>query len=508
MASAICSTQIICTIGPACSGIQNIKDLIDSGMKIARLNFSHGDHAFHGNLIKEVREASQYIYPRCVGIALDTKGPEIRTGLTVGNQNITLVTDSVVTLTTDEQFKDKCTAEKIYIDYKSLPRSCKVGQIILLADGSVILQVKRITFENEVECNVTCGATFGSRKNCCIPGVAVDLPALAEKDISDIKFAAEQNLDIIFASFIRCADNVKEIRKILKSCPNGENIKIISKIENFQGVANIDEIIDVSDGIMVARGDLGMDLELSKVIAAQKMIIAKCNIRNKPVICATQMMESMIKNIRPTRAEVSDVGNAVLDGADCVMLSGETANGAFPSFAVTAMRKACTEAENIMFYKQYYEAIKNSKHEWNETVGVSMSAASISYKLKSDAIIVFSTSGRTAQAISNFRPKCPIVAVSRDKRVIGQLNLSRGVFPLHYNKPMDENWENDIKERLDFAIIEAKKLGLVRTDSNVIFVCGWQNGPGLSNTMRILRVGIDHTIRGMSKSISQQKLKI
>mmetsp|Transcript_49565 Transcript_49565/g.89050 ORF Transcript_49565/g.89050 Transcript_49565/m.89050 type:complete len:359 (-) Transcript_49565:329-1405(-) len=317
--------------------------LIDAGMGICRLNFSHGDHKGHGETVERIREAQKLRPDNKPLILLDTKGPEIRTGFLKEGGSVQLKAGSELKLVTDYAFKGDETC--IAVSYPKLPTAVKPGNLILCADGSLVLEVLSCG-EDHVMTKVMNDCKMGERKNCNLPGVQVDLPVLQEKDIDDlVNFGIPQKVDFVAASFVQSAADVKFIRETLGEA--GKDIKIISKIENQAGLENIDEIIAETDWVMVARGDMGMEIPLEKVFLAQKMIITKCNAAGKPVVTATQMLESMISAPRPTRAEVGDVANAVLDGTNYVMLSGETANGAFPEAAVTIMRRACEEAEQV-----------------------------------------------------------------------------------------------------------------------------------------------------------------
>merc|ERR1719277_1469225 len=326
--------------------------LIDCGLNICRLNFSHGDHDVHGKTVQRIREAAKQRPDKPVAILLDTKGPEIRTGFfreDVGDK-IELTQGEELKLVTDYSFKGDKTC--IALSYDKLPQSVKVGGLILCADGSLSLKVKSIG-DDHVITEVMNSCTIGERKNCNLPGVKVDLPVLQEKDVKDLtQFGIPQGVDFVAASFVQNAADVELIRKTLGL--RGRSIKIISKIENQEGIQNIDEIIDASDGIMVARGDMGMEIDIEKVGLIQKMLIRKCNLKGKPVITATQMLDSMERCPRPTRAEATDVLNAVLDGTDAVMLSGETANGKFPEAAVSCMRRIAEQAEMVLDYKTLY----------------------------------------------------------------------------------------------------------------------------------------------------------
>merc|ERR1719168_254379 len=329
-----------------------LEKLIDAGMNIARLNFSHGDHEMHGKTVAKIRQAAKKFPEKPVAIMLDTKGPEIRTGFfreDVGKA-IHLEQGQDLKLVTDYSFKGDKTC--IALTYDKLPQSVKPGNTILMADGSLSLMVKECG-PDWVMTTVLNSCKLGERKNCNLPGVKVDLPVLQDKDKDDLlNFGIPQGVDFVAASFVQNADDVKFIRQTLGL--RGRSIKIISKIENEEGLKNFDEICDESDAIMVARGDLGMEIPPENVFLAQKMMIAKYNKQGKPVVTATQMLESMVKAPRPTRAEASDVANAVLDGTDCVMLSGETAAGDFPQNAVTIMRRVCEEAEAFIDYRSLY----------------------------------------------------------------------------------------------------------------------------------------------------------
>ena len=344
--------KIICTMGPACWEMENLVKMIDAGMNVARLNFSHGDHEGHGATVKRIREAAAMRPEKPVAILLDTKGPEIRTGFfraDVG-KNIELTQGQVLKLVIDYDFKGDSTC--FAVSYKQLCTSVKPGNLILCADGSLTLEVKSVG-DDHVMTEVKNSCKLGERKNCNLPGVKVELPVLQEKDIDDlVNFGIPQGVDFVAASFVQSAQDVKTIRETLGEA--GKSIKIISKIENEEGLKHFHDICEESDGIMVARGDLGMEIPPEKVFLAQKMMIGICNQKGKPVVTATQMLESMINMPRPTRAEASDVANAVLDGTDCVMLSGETANGAFPVNAVTIMRNICMKAESSLDYNAVF----------------------------------------------------------------------------------------------------------------------------------------------------------
>merc|ERR1719226_219809 len=412
--------KIICTMGPACWDVDMLVQLIDAGMNVCRLNFSHGDHEAHGATVARIRQAAALRPERPVAILLDTKGPEIRTGFfreDVG-KSIDLKQGQDLKLVTDYTFKGDNTC--IALTYEKLPTSVKPGNTILMADGSLSLKVKECG-KDFVMTEVMNNCKLGERKNCNLPGVKVDLPVLQEKDKNDLlNFGIPQGVDFVAASFVQSAEDVKLIRQTLGL--RGRSIQIISKIENEEGLKNFDAITEESDGIMVARGDLGMEIPPEKVFLAQKMMIARCNMVGKPVVTATQMLESMTGLPQPTRAEASDVANAVLDGTDCVMLSGETAAGQFPLNAVTIMRRICEEAEKVVEYESLYLTLRrNTMAKMQQVTGVE-SICSSAVKATIDAncplIVALTETGHTARVIAKYRPRAAILAVSASETTV------------------------------------------------------------------------------------------
>ncbi|XP_064549783.1 pyruvate kinase [Drosophila montana] len=437
-------------------------------MRVARLNFSHGSHEYHCQTIKAVREAVNCYAQRInaykpVAIALDTKGPEIRTGQLSGSDTaeIELKQGDKIKLSTNKSLEASGTKHAIYVDYSKLPKIVKPKNLIFIDDGLISLIVKEV-IGDEIVCKVVNGGKLGSRKGVNLPGIPVDLPSLSDKDVCDLQFGLEHDVDMIFASFIRDAKALKEIREVLG--PKGKQIKIISKIENQQGMENIDDIIAASDGIMVARGDLGIEILTEEVVLAQKSIIAKCNKVGKPVICATQMLDSMIAKPRPTRAEASDVANAIFDGADCVMLSGETAKGKYPVECIKCMANICAKVENVLWYERLQNDLRSSmKASMSDNISaITSGITEIATLGQAHAIVIASPSPVVAQLVSQFRPKCPIVFLTGSPRKARQSVIFRGMFPI-----VPEEMANGCKDFariLTSGIEEMTKMKIVNAD--------------------------------------------
>ena len=416
-------TKVVCTMGPNTNDRELMKALIQNGMDVARFNFSHGDHEEQKgrmDLLKQLREELN----ANTAILLDTKGPEIRTGMLKGGKKVILENGASFTLTTDEVEGDET---KVSITYAGLPEDVDRGSTILIDDGLIGLRVVRKT-EKDIVCEVVNGGELGEKKGVNVPNVAVRLPAITEKDKDDIRFGVEQGIDFIAASFVRNAECVLEIRAFLKDL-DAPYIPIIAKIENAEGLRNIDEIIRAADGIMVARGDLGVEIPAEEVPYLQKMMIQKCNSNFKTVITATQMLDSMIRNPRPTRAEVTDVANAVYDGTDAVMLSGETAQGKYPLEALQMMVHIIENTEQHLDYEMMLnKAGEHLKSGLSSAIGYSSVLAAANLDAK--CIITPSVSGATTRVVSNLRPKQDILGITPNERTLRRMSIYWGVRPL------------------------------------------------------------------------------
>jgi len=483
-------TKIICTMGPAEEKVETIVELIKAGMNVARFNFSHGDHTTHKAMLDRVRDACTKA-GKHVATMLDTKGPEIRTGLLVDGQAVTLKAgqelDLVFPPKYDPQSFQADGVKTLLLDYPNAPRVLSPGKLVKIADGLIVCTVLSChPDECRVHVRVNNSGKIGQRKNVNLAGTEVDLPAVTEKDKADLRFAVEQKFDCIAASFTRNADAVREIRQILTSHgEHGKDIKIICKIENHQGLDNFDEILAEADGIMVARGDLGVEIPIQKVCMAQKMMIRKCNLVGKPVITATQMLESMIENPRPTRAEATDVANAVFDGSDCVMLSGETAAGAYPVQAVTMMARICRTTELSIDYQSAFQTIVHfTKKPIKRAESITSAAVKASIDLDASCIIVLTESGSSARYVSKYKPQCPVVVVTPKPTTALASLLSRGLYSVVVD-PSIKTHDELVKHGLTFA----RQYQWVKTGDQCIVVSGIQMGvSGGTNMVQIIDV--------------------
>lgn len=472
-------TKIICTIGPKTATVPMLGSLVEAGMNVARLNFSHGNHEYHSGVIANLRQYLA-ISKRMCALMLDTKGPEIRTGKLEGGKEVTLADGDEITLTTDYSVIGN--KDRISHSYPSMSNTVKEGSEILIDDGLISLTVISVKSDTEVLCRINNGGVLGETKGVNLPGGAVELPALTEKDKADLKFGCEQKVDLLAASFIRKASDVVDIRKFLAD-NGGESIKIISKIENQEGLRNFDEILEVSDGIMVARGDLGVEIPTQMVAKAQKMMISKCNVAGKAVVTATQMLDSMIKNPRPTRAETTDVANAVFDGSDCVMLSGETAKGSYPIETVQTMVGICREVEEMLDYRHVFQSLRQHlrQRDMSVTETITSSAVKTAYDINSSLIVCVTETGRTARMVCKYRPVSPVVCVTSSEGTARQLLIHRGAFPVVVGSMFGQ------ESLITRSLAKCTQAGLCNKGDLVVVISGMTEGvAGGTNIMRVM----------------------
>lgn len=468
-------TKIICTMGPAVNSDDKVRALIENGMDAARFNFSHGSHEEHQERIERVRRVSEEMGVN-IPLILDTKGPEIRVK-DFAEGKVYLEKDQIFTLYADRE--EPGTKDGVTITFPYLAEDVEIGTNILIDDGLVSLKVVEIS-GRDVICRVDNPGKVSNRKSINIPGVEIDQNYISEQDRSDILFGIEMGVDFIAASFMRNENDAKKLRKLL-NVNGGESIQIIAKIENRSGVENLDKIIEIVDGVMVARGDMGVEIPFAELPSIQKHIIKKCYERGKIVVTATQMLESMTEHPRPTRAEVSDVANAIYDGTTCIMLSGETAAGKYPVEAVKAMSDIAEYTETQIDYKKRF-VTKQLKLGSDIMNTIAAAAVEGSFFLDAKAIIVMTVTGRTAHFVSFYRPACPVIACVTDKRAARQLRLNYGVYPKI--APYTEDREQMRKQSTKLAL----STGLINKGDLVVSIAGSMTGNGGSDTLQISKI--------------------
>lgn len=468
-------TKIVCTIGPASKSEKVMTEMMKAGMNVARLNFSHGDHEYHREIIETFRRVREKL-GRPAAIMLDTKGPEIRIG-TFRGERVTLIAGETFTLTTREVEGDSTC---VSITYADLPGQLHVGDRVLIDDGRLELTVTELS-DTDIVCRVVTGGEISNRKGVNIPNVHLDFPYLSDRDMEDLRFGVEMDVDYIAASFVRSADDVIAMRNYLDYY-GGHNIRIIAKIENTEGIDNFEEILKHANGIMVARGDMGVEVNYERLPGLQKRFIRRCYQSGKIVITATQMLESMIHNTTPTRAEITDVANAVFDGTSAVMLSGETAMGDHPALVVKVMGKIAAQAEKDAFDIGAYRAIASHDRDHGDaTDAICDAACTTARDLNATAILTVTRSGYTAQHLSKFRPAEPIVAATPHDKTYNQLALCWGVYPIR------ARYQADTNVLVTHAIDCAKRFGYVNVGDRVVVTAG---GTGETGTTDVLKVQV------------------
>lgn len=466
-------TKIVCTIGPASQNKSTIEAMLKAGMNVARLNFSHGEHATHKKVIEMFREVRDKM-GIAAAVLLDTKGPEVRIKNIEAGEVVLAEGDTFVLTAREVAGSEK----EVSVTYKDLPSQLKAGNRVLIDDGKIQLIVKETT-ETDVICTVKYGGTLRSKKSINVPYVRLDMPYLSERDKEDLRFGVEMNVDFVAASFVRCKEDVIALRKYLDYY-GGHSIKIISKIENNDGVENFDEILKYSDGIMVARGDMGVEIEFERLPGIQKQFIRRCYQSGKMVICATQMLESMISAATPTRAEITDVANAVFDGTSAVMLSGETAMGKHPALVVKTMAKIVTQAEKDAVKLRVYDGIPYEREDGDITNAICDAACTTASDLGAAALIAVTKSGYTARRMSKFRPSQAIIAATPDVKSFHQLSMSWGVLPVLARDQFDTD------ALFLHAIDCAKQVDAVRSGDTVVISAGVPlNIEGMTNLLKV-----------------------
>ncbi|MGO4548443.1 pyruvate kinase [Paenibacillus sp. 2TAB23] len=468
-------TKIICTMGPACDSVSTIKEMIQAGMTVGRLNMAHGELEDHVMRMNNIRQAARELNT-FVPIMMDIKGPEVRIGK-LKEASCELVIGEELALTTEDVLGD---ATRLPVNYNELPLVVKPGDRILIDDGLVDLTVLSVE-GTEIRCRIISGGTLKPRKGVNLPGIKTTLPGVTERDVVHIHFGIKHNVEIIAASFVRKAEDILEIRNILEEA-NASHVQIISKIENEEGMLNLDAIIEASDGIMVARGDLGVEVPIEDVPMMQREMINKCNLVGKPVIVATHMLESMQVNPRPTRAEVSDVANAVIQGADVVMLSGETAAGKYPIPSVRTMASIAKKAESMIDYKEQFDK-RRAQQSTNITEVISQGVVSSSLELNARAILTSTESGFTARMVSKYRPSAPIIAITQHDHVLPKICLLSGVIPVKGDPVTTTD------EMFESATRNAKLTGLIDTGDIIVLSAGVPIGQaGATNLIKVTQV--------------------
>ena len=468
-------TKIVCTIGPASQEEDILREIIKSGMNVARFNFSHGDHEEHGRKLERVRRISRELHLP-VAVLLDTRGPEIRL-CDFENGKVELVEGQKFTLTTEDILG---TSERATITYKNLVNDVKPGNSILIDDGLIGLRVEEVT-DKDIVCTVLNGGPVSNHKGVNVPGAKLTMPFIDKKDHEDIVYACEMGFDFIAASFVRCKEDVLEIREILKQY--NSKIQIIAKIESVQGIENLSEILEVSDGIMVARGDMGVEVPMEEVPIIQKKIIKMAVHAGKHVITATQMLDSMMKHPRPTRAEATDVANAIYDGTTGIMLSGETANGDYPLEALQTMARIAERTEQDIDYTSRMRKAEATLYQPDTTSAICHATCNIAADLNVQAIITVTMSGFTSAMIARYKPSCPIIGCTTSRLVWRQMNLQWGVSPLLIS---EENTAEDLFREAVNAALEA---GYVKKGDRVVLTAGIPLGiSGKTNMLRVVEV--------------------
>lgn len=477
--------SIIATISRASRNADIIYGMLQKGVNIFRLNFSHESHELHSQTIDLVQSGLQRLKTETgqtvsVAFAVDTRGPQIRTGLLEGGNDITLRNGETIRLSINKDLYDKGGKEAVYVDYPNIINVAKPEDRIFVDDGKIFMTILEVGVDGLV-CEVIQGGVLGNNCNVILPEVEIDLPTVSEKDMDDLQFSVRSNVDIVFASGLRGKKNLKELRQVLGD--KGKRIKIIAKIDSKIALSRYQELMESADGLLLSRADLGTQIPMEKLFITQKSVTGHCNKAGKPVIIASNILESMRSHPFPTRAECFDLANAVIDGADCIMLSSEVAIGRYPMETIDTCDTLCREAEKVLWYRNLFDdLVHETRGELDASHSIAITAVETAGRTKAKLIIVLTTSGRSAALLSKYRPVCPVLAVTRCETAARWVNLHRGILPLLYPNPCAEN---DINARVSFALTCARKSGLIADGDPIVIVSAWKEA-GFTNNVRIV----------------------
>ncbi|KAH8244124.1 hypothetical protein KR026_000010 [Drosophila bipectinata] len=479
--------SLIATISHSSRNLDTIYHMILKGVNIFRLNFSHESHEMHSKTLELVHEALERIqhetgHLRTVAIAADTRGPQIRTGLLDGE--VFLRSGDNIRLSINRDLYDKGNKEAVYVDYMNIINLTKTGDRLFIDDGKLLLHIMEVGVDGLL-CEVIQGGQLNNNCNVILPEVEIDLPAVSEKDMYDIQFSMKANVDFLFASAVRSAKNVKELRTVLGE--KGKHIKIIAKMDSKIALSRFSEIMRAADGLLLSRADLGTQIPMEKLFITQKSILGQCNKAGKPVIVASNILETMRYQLQPTRAECFDLANAIIDGADCIMLSSEVAIGPYPNETVATCDKLCREAEKVLWFRDLFsDLVSEVRGELDAAHSLAIASVETAKRTNATLIVVLTSSGRSATLISKFRPRCPILALTRCERTARWVYIHRGILPVVYTSEPSNDYTTDVDSRVQFALTIAKKADIINDGDPIVIVSAWKDGGGFTNNVRVV----------------------
>lgn len=479
--------SLIATISHSSRNLDTIYHMILKGVNIFRLNFSHESHEMHSKTLELVHEALERIqyetgHLRTVAIAADTRGPQIRTGLLDGE--VILRSGDNIRLSINRDLYDKGNKEAVYVDYSNIINLTKTGDRLFIDDGKLLLHIMEVGVDGLL-CEVIQGGQLNNNCNVILPEVEIDLPAVSEKDMYDIQFSMKANVDFLFASAVRSAKNVKELRTVLGE--KGKHIKIIAKMDSKIALSRFSEILRAADGLLLSRADLGTQIPMEKLFITQKSILGQCNKAGKPVIVASNILETMRFQLQPTRAECFDLANAIIDGADCIMLSSEVAIGPYPNETVATCDKLCREAEKVLWFRDLFsDLVSEVRGELDAAHSLAIASVETAKRTNATLIVVLTSSGRSATLISKFRPRCPILALTRCERTARWVYIHRGILPVVYTSEPNNDYATDVDARVQFALTIAKKAEIINDGDPIVIVSAWKDGGGFTNNVRVV----------------------